>query len=349
MKFLAVEHVLPGRVVTNEDVLERLTRENSSHLSAKELQQLLQWTEQCFKAARTNVRYHLAESERAADLTCKAGAAALARSGLSRDEIDLVIYVGIGRGTLEPCAATVFQDMLGLRRATCFDVLDACAGWVRGLHVAHAFLSSGIYNNILLLNGEFVAGELDHRVKRLTDFVYWHPTVTMGEAATATIVSRDERESRFAASFRTSGDKRDLCFVPLPWFQSYFGKEPVGGSQHELLHFISYGARLLEVGARKMIEHMRNEEAFRDYRPDAIFGHSASDGIAEYVLRSCGLDPAAYAFSHDRFANTASASIPLAMSVAIREGRLVDGNRVLLMMASAGVTTALVRFSYRAG
>ena len=349
MKFLAVEHVLPGKVVTNEDVLERLARENSAHLSSSDLQLLLRWTEQCFKSARTSVRYHRADSERAADLACKAGNNALARSGLSRDEIDLLIYVGIGRGTLEPCAASVFQDMLGLRRATCFDVLDACAGWMRGLHVAHAFLASGTYKNVMLLNAEFMAGEMHHKVARLADFVYWHPTVTMGDAATATNVSRDERESRVVASFRTSGYKRDLCFVPLPWFSSYFGKELDTECQHEPLHFISYGARLLEVGARKLIEHVSTDADFSGYRPDTIFGHSASDGIAEYVLRNCGYDPTVYDFSHDRFANTASASIPLAMSVAIREGRLVDGNRVLLMMASAGITTGLVRFSYRAG
>ena len=69
-------------------------------------------------------------------------------------EIDLLIYVGVGRGFIEPATANVFQDLIGLRSATCFDILDACASWLRAVHVARAFIASGAYRHIMILNAE---------------------------------------------------------------------------------------------------------------------------------------------------------------------------------------------------
>jgi 3-oxoacyl-[acyl-carrier-protein] synthase III len=348
VRFLAVEHALPSKVVSNADVLQAITEASARHLGEHDLKQLLRMTSKVFAQTGTNLRYHLAEHETAFDMACAAGRQALRSSGRTPDDIDLLIYVGVGRGMLEPATAAIFQDALELRRATCFDIIDACASWVRALHVADTFLATKAYTTVMILNAEF-GGKVAYRyqLRSLEEFAHWHPSVTIGEAATATILTTDSAHGDCMFDFLTRGDKRELCFVPLPNFASYFGKPideaiPVDGFQ-----FVSYGRELLSFGARKLIEHFKAREDFCRYQPDMIFIHAASDGAADFVRQQLNFAEDKFVLSHHQFANTVSASIPLAMSSAMKTGTLREGAQVLLLMASAGVTTALVRFTFR--
>jgi 3-oxoacyl-[acyl-carrier-protein] synthase III len=353
MRFLAVEHRLPSRLVTNDEVLDRVATASARHLSAGELATVKDLMNSCFSSTGTTVRYHRAAGEQPAELTAEAGRAALDAAGLDPLDVDLVLYAGIGRGVVEPASATTYQDMLGLRRATGFDVLDACTSWIRALHVADTFLRSGTYRNIMIVNAEFVRdGAYRYEIRSLREFAYWHPSMTMGEAATATILTaagpQDPPEHGLEASFRTWGDKRNLCFVPLLDVEGYFGPVPDGAAV-EPLQFVSYGLSLMEFGTRKLIEHYQDSPRFARFKPDLVFGHSASDGACRLVVEACGIDRDSFRFDHQRYANTAAASIPLSMSDAAKSGALRDGDRVLLIAAASGVTTALATFVYENG
>jgi 3-oxoacyl-[acyl-carrier-protein] synthase III len=351
MRFLAIEHELPSRQVTNAEVLERVRAESAQHLSAPELDALQTLTESCFASTGTTVRYFRAENETAVDLTLKAGHRAIANSGLEPTDIDLVMYVGIGRGVLEPASANIYQDLLGLRHATAFDVLDACASWLRAVHIARAFLDAGTYRNIMIVNAEFVARE-GHRyeLKSVGEFAHWHPSVTIGEAAAVTIITASDEADEpdnFDIEFRTWGEARDLCFIPMPNVDGYFGKEIDPKLGIEPLQFVSFGMRLMEFGASKLIEHYRSSPQFKEFDAELVFGHAASDGMSRYVARELGMDEGKIQLFHHRFANTVSSSLPLALSTATDEGTLVPGARLLLMVASAGVTTSLATLTYR--
>jgi 3-oxoacyl-[acyl-carrier-protein] synthase III len=347
MRFLAIEHALPSRQVTNEEVVASVRAASARHLSTADLETLEQLMYDCFASAGTRVRYHRADGESAVALATGAGRRALDAAGLSPLDVDLLMYVGIGRGVVEPASANIYQDTLGLRNATAFDVLDACASWVRALQLARLFLDSGTYRNIMILNAEFVGRE-SHRyeLSSLDEFAHWHPSVTIGEAATATIATASGKPDGFEADFRTWGDKRDLCYVPLPNVEGYFGK-PVGRETGvRPMQFVSYGLRLMEFGTRKLIEHYKSRPQFGAFQPDVVFGHAASDGMSGYVVDACGIDRDKVQFGHGRYANTISASVPLSMSHAVKEGVLGAGDRVLVMTASAGVTTALTKFVF---
>jgi 3-oxoacyl-[acyl-carrier-protein] synthase III len=347
MRFLAVEHQLPRRCVTNDEVIARVREASAKHLGPAVLDELEALIRACFRSTGTAVRYHREEREQAVELAASAGERALAAAGLSPLDIDLLIYVGIGRGMMEPASATIFQDVLGLRRATAFDVLDACASWVRALQIAHAFLASGAYANVMVMNAEFVGRDgYRYELRSLAEFAHWHPTVTIGEAATACVVSPSGEPDEFETDFRTWGEKRDLCFVPLPNVEGYFGKALPADLDLRPLEFVSYGLRLMDFGARKLIGHYRERPQYGEFDPDVVFGHAASDGMSVYVLDECGIDRRRFQFTHHRFANTVSASVPLAMSHALKAGELADGHRVLVLTASAGVTTALTKFVF---
>lgn len=347
MRFMAIEHELPSRQVTNEEVIANVRKASAAHLSPAELDVLEQLIHDGFASTGTRVRYHRAEGEKATELAARAGRRALDSAGLAPGDIDLLMYVGIGRGVVEPASANIYQDMLGLRSATAFDVLDACASWVRALQLAQLFIERGAYRNVMIMNAEFTGIE-SHRyeLRSVDEFAHWHPSITIGEAATATILTASEKDDNFETSFRTWGEKRDLCFVPLSNFEGYFGKpvELEGGLKP--MQFVSFGLRLMEFGTRKLIEHYGECPRFGEFDADVIFGHSASDGMSAYVLDGCGLEQKKFQFNHQRFANTVSASIPLGMSDALKNGVLNDGDRVLLLTASAGVTTGLTKFVF---
>jgi 3-oxoacyl-[acyl-carrier-protein] synthase III len=347
MRFLAIEHELPSRPVTNEEVVAGVRAASAAHLSYPELAALEAMMGALFASVGTTVRYHRAEGETATGLAVKAGRRAIENSGLAPEDIDLLMYVGIGRGVMEPASGTIYQDMLGLRNATTFDVLDACASWVRALHLAQLYLATGTYRNIMIMNAEF-EGKEAHRLelRSLREFEHWHPSVTIGEATTATIVTAAP-ECDLEIDFRTWGEKRDLCYIPMPNVDDFFGKpiDPKYGI--EPYQFVSFGMRLMEFGATKMIEHYRDNPQFKDFDADLIFGHGASDGMSRYVLNEIGADLQKAQLYHRYFANTVSASVPLAMSHAKANGILTDGDRLLLMVASAGVTTALAKLTYR--
>jgi 3-oxoacyl-[acyl-carrier-protein] synthase III len=347
MRFLAIEHQLPSRAVTNAEVLANVRRASAAHLDPAELDMLEAMTENCFASCGTRVRYHCAPDERPTELAVRAGRRAIASSGLDPSDLDLVMYVGIGRGVIEPASATIYQDLLELRCATAFDVLDACASWLRALHLARLYLQTGTYRNIMIVNAEFVGRE-SHRYEltSLDEFAHWHPGVTIGEAATVTIVTGSDEPDNFEADFRTWGEERDACYVPLPNVAGYFGKDPEFELAAKPMQFVSFGLRLMEFGTTKLIEHYRSQPRFEKFEPDLVLGHSASDGMARHIAREVGIDEAKVMLFHHLFANTISASVPLGLSYARQNGRLGDGDRLVLMVASAGVTTALAKFTF---
>jgi len=343
LRYRAIEFVVPGRRLTNDDIVRLVAEQSSRFLSDREIavaQRKMRWL---FNAMGTEVRYCCADGEKASTLCVEAGRRALEAAAMSPDDIDLLLYVGVGRGFLEPATANVFQDLLALRNATCFDVMDACASWLRAVHIAQSFLATGAHREIMILNGEFNGSLGQFALRSPDEFDYRFPTYTIGEAATATIVSASPEPDDYRAEWRTWGDKRDLCLIPLPNWEDFLAAE------HESLapySFYSWGRSLMEFGLDKLVEQATELPGFHEPRPDLVFFHAASDGMSKEGMRRMGIDVARGVYTHERFGNTVSASLPMAMVAAREEGRLQDGTDMFVAFASAGVSTALVRFTY---
>ena len=193
MRYCAVEYAIPSKRVTNTEIIQQIAARSKDYLTAKALNLLEFKLDELFKKSVTSIRYHRAKNEKAIQFGIDAGKKALESAGMSSKDIDLLIYVGVGRGYIEPATANVFQERLKLKRAACFDILDACASWLRAIHVAHSFIKSGMYKNIMVLNCEFNFREYaNFEFKSLKDIEFNFPTFTIGEAATATIVSDSE-------------------------------------------------------------------------------------------------------------------------------------------------------------
>ena len=322
-------------------MIERMLAESRGTLSEVNLQILEERTRSMFETSRTKIRYHRAVDETALNLGVRAGCTALVEAQMQPAEIDLLIYVGVGRGFIEPATANVFQSALGLVNATAFDVLDACASWMRALQIAQALIGAGTYRTVMIMNAECNSREYGNLLcKDVDDLDFRFPALTIGEAATATIVSAGGADFHF--SFRTWGSEHVLCKIPLPNYLDY--------TQGELrdnltpLEFFSFGELILRSVFAKMIKHYQGDPLLKQFTADLTFGHSASDAMTDRVARCLGLDPVY--LTHSRFGNTVSASIPLGMAEARREGKLSPGMNILLGCGSAGITTGWACFRY---
>lgn len=343
MKIRAIAHALPSRLVTNQDWIDEILAASRESLAPAELAELETGLVGLYEKVGAISRYHRADGERAIDFGLAAARQALDRAGLSPKEIDLLIHVGVGRGFLEPATANVFQSTLGLVNATCFDLLDACASWLRGLDVAWHMLSSDPYRNAMILNCEFNVSEyFSPVIESLGEFKQMESSVTIGEAATATIVSRGSRKRDYFASFRSFGGASGLCQIPLPHANQF----SMNGDQPRSMRFLANALALNGAVIRQLERHYWSEERLWKQEYDVSFGHSAGLPATRRVANKLQLDPDKHYEIFPIYGNTVSASLPLAMSLAFAEERLKRHHRVLLIMGSAGVTTAFCRFEF---
>jgi 3-oxoacyl-[acyl-carrier-protein] synthase III len=345
MRILSVHHSVPATRITNDAVLAAIRHRNQHRLSELELDAVERRITDQLALAGTDVRYIAPDGENALDHVLAAGRQALASAGVGPEEVDFVIYTGIGRGWLEPASANVVQHALGLTNATGFDLLDACASWLRALQVAHSFIRGGIYRRGLIVNCEcglsryadLDIGDLKALDQRVAAF-------TVGEAATATLVSDADPDDDFYFVFRNFGEHFRLCMIPLDNATAFL--PPGVDGQYTPLKFYSLSRRLIATTIKKIVELFEADPRLRSATYDICFGHAASEKAREVIGRRLGLPQDMYYRTHARYGNTVSASVPLGISLAREEGRLRRGDRTLIIVGSAGISVGLASFTF---
>ncbi len=345
MKILNISYALPSQEVSNENLIEELLEKNRKNLSSEELEQVETEMRKLFKLSGTVTRYHRGIGERALDFGVKAGKAALKKAGVKPEEVDLLIYAGVARGWIEPATANLFQSELGLKSATCFDVMDACASWIRSMAIAKSFLAQKAYKLVMILNCEFTFREYaNFDFKSSSDLENAFSVFTIGEAATATILTSNGAEDDSVFSFKSWGEKHGLCKIPLPNADDFSPNHTSDGLKP--MSFFTMPGELLSFTVRKLVRHFKETQAIASKVHDIFIGHAVSVASTSRVVKLLGLDPSRVFETHARFGNTVAASLPLALAVAVAEGKLVRGMRVSLLMGSAGVSTAVGSFTY---
>jgi len=292
--------------------------------------------------AGTIIRYALDEGEEAMPLALDAAKRALRAADVSPATVDFVIYAGVGRAFIEPAMANVVQAALGLQNATCFDVLDGCTSWLRALQIADKYISTGTYAKGLIVNCECAFGRyIDNRIGRLEDLESHFATFTISEAATATVVGRGTTND-FYFNFKNFGEHYGLCMIPLENAPEFLGREEATRAPMKLF---SLSRQLLATAADRIVEIFDADPKLREPF-DICFGHAASKRAEESVLKRLDIPLDLYCGTHATHGNTVSAAVPLAMSLALQEGRLRRDSKVLVITAAGGIAVGLARFTF---
>ena len=255
MKILNISYALPSKKVCNEDLIREVIERNQNELTPEAQVDLEAMFRRFFKMSGSKFRFHRAAGEKALTLAVTAGKKALSKAGVKPEDVDLLIYAGVTRGWVEPATANLFQSELGLKSATCFDVLDACASWIRAMAVARSFLAQRIYKMVMIVNCECGFREYaNFDIPKAEDLEHSFSGFTIGEAATATLLTVDDEDDSIF-SFKTWGNKHGLCKIPLP-NASEFSSDGDTDNLKPLAFFTSPG-ELLSFTIRKLVGHFQ--------------------------------------------------------------------------------------------
>jgi 3-oxoacyl-[acyl-carrier-protein] synthase-3 len=292
---------VPGRLVSNAEIASRMGVDAA-------------WIA---KRTGTAERPWALDGERMSDFAAEAGRDALARAGVEAGVLDLVLVATSTADEITPNAAPLVAGMLGASRAGAFDVGSACTGWLAGLAMACGQIESGRARHALVVGADFLSRFLDYSDRGTA------PLFADGAGAAVVSASEDVGGRVGPVVLRSDHEGADLIRLER-------GKR-ISMQGHET--FKAAVARLSEVTLEAL------EASGRELADvDLFVYHQANSRIIQAVGRRLGLPEDRVVDYVDRFANSSTATLPIALSVAEREGRLSPGDTVLLASFGGGFT-----------
>ncbi|NGZ75547.1 beta-ketoacyl-ACP synthase III [Saccharibacillus alkalitolerans] len=283
--------------------------------------------------SRTGIRErHIAAPEQAtSDLAYEASIKALESAGIAAEEIDLIIVATITPDTSFPSTACILQEKLGAKKAAAFDLSAACSGFVYSLAAATGFIQNGMYNNALVIGADTLS--------RITDYTDRNTCVLFGDGAGAVVLG-EVAEGRGFQSFDlgAEGAGGDLLKLPAGGSRLPSSNATLEAKQH----FISMNGRdVFKFAVRVMgtatEEVLRKAEMTKD-DIDLFIPHQANIRIIQSAMQRLDLSEDRVMINVDKYANTSAASIPLALVEAAEQGRIKEGDRVVMVGFGGGLT-----------
>jgi 3-oxoacyl-[acyl-carrier-protein] synthase-3 len=310
---------LPERVVTNAELARRVDTSD-------------EWIRQ-----RTGIqeRRIAAPEEKTSDLGTAAARTALARAGIDAEALDLVIVATATPDETFPATATTIQARLGMTRGAAFDLQAVCTGFVYALAVADNFLRLGQARTALVIGAETFS--------RILDWEDRGTCVLFGDGAGAVVLQAQETDGHtpsgvLSTHLYSDGRHHDALYVD-------------GGpsSTQSTGHLRMEGREVFRHAVVRMSEAIDAALAANDLGAndvDWLVPHQANMRIIEATGKRLNLSPERVVTTVDRHANTSAASIPLALFEAVEDGRIQEGDLVLLEGMGGGFTwgSALVRW-----
>jgi acyl-CoA:acyl-CoA alkyltransferase len=345
MKIASIAYRIPSRKITNDALIEHISQCNPEQSALKKIP-YLKLVEKLLTRTGAQTRYwrDIEAGERGEDLILGAMDEAIDRANISAQEIDLLIYCGVGKGFLEPANAYFYARSRGMKTANCFDITDACMSWTRAVQMAYLMLKAGSFKAIAIINGEFHVGLHDNwEIRDFRSLEYTFPMYTIGEAATATILLPSDDEWQFDYSSRS--EFADLCTIPLNGYENFVSPgERIG--KNGIDRFVSYGQDLFREG-EKCLGELMDRSIDTPASKVWYFPHAPSKTVYEEFLPKRGVPvEKIYLEVYPRFGNVVSASVPLGIRLAEAEGKLKRGDPICLVPVSAGLVASVVQLTY---
>jgi 3-oxoacyl-[acyl-carrier-protein] synthase III len=303
---------LPERVVTNDDLARTVDTSD-------------EWIR-----TRTGIRSrHIAtEGQLASDLALPAAQRALQSAGVNPGDIDLIIVATTTPDIIFPSTACILQSKLGVAGCPAFDVQAVCSGFVYAPTIADLFIRSGQAKHVLVVGTEVYS--------RILDWSDRGTCVLFGDGAGAVIVAASEEPGILATKLHADGSHKDMLCVPgsvnggKVWGSPFVHME--GGS------VFKFAVRVFEEGANEVLEAAGLNVSDLDW----FIPHQANIRIMEATAKKLGLPKEKLIATVHHHGNTSAASIPLALDEAVKDGRILAGQTLLLEGVGGGFTWGAV-------
>jgi 3-oxoacyl-[acyl-carrier-protein] synthase III len=299
---------LPAQVVTNAELARRIETSDD-------------WVR-----SRTGIRQRhvAAEDECTSDLALAAAREALAAAQIRAEDVDLIVVATTTPDMIFPSTACILQAKLGAHGGPALDVQAVCSGFVYALTLADTMIRSGMVRNALVVGAEIYS--------RILDWTDRGTCVLFGDGAGAVVLVPTAEPGILSSHLHADGRYRNILSVP-------------GGVANGAVHgtpFLQMDGSTVFKFAVKVLAEVATEALTANgldaNAVDWVIPHQANIRIMEATMKKLNLPCERMVATVDRHANTSAASIPLALNVAVRDGRIRAGQHVMLVGVGGGFT-----------
>ena len=323
-RILSTGRAYPAGVLTNAD-LEKLVETSDDWITS-----------------RTGIkeRHKAADGEYTSQFAVSAARQAIERARIDPSEIDLLICATVTPDQILPSTGCLIQTELGAHRAAAFDLAAACSGFIYGLTLANQMIRGGQARYALVIGAEVLT--------RYVDYTDRSTCVIFGDGAGAALVGPAETDGRgiLGTRIRSDGRYAEQLYAPGGGTRLGITADNVTSGQH---YFRMKGNELFKVAVRSMADVSREVLEDAGYKGEDVklfIPHQANQRITDAVANNLKVDEGIVYSNIAMHGNTSSASIPIALDECVEQGRVSEGDLVLLASFGGGVTwgAALMRW-----
>ncbi|MDT9498746.1 3-oxoacyl-ACP synthase III family protein [Capnocytophaga canimorsus] len=323
---------VPKNIVTNDDLSKIIDTSDA-------------WIQE-----RTGIqqRHHIIRGQdTTASMGVKAAEKAIEHAGIQKEEIDFIIFATLSPDYYFPGSGVLVQKELGLKTVGALDVRNQCSGFIYALSIADQYIKTGMYKNILVIGSESQSPGLDMTTRGR------NVSVIFGDGAGAALVSREDNPQKGILSTHLHSEgahaeeltmispgmgKRwvtDILAQNDPQDTSYF---PYMNGQYVFKHAVIRFSEVINEGLQA------NGLSSSDI--DMLIPHQANLRISQFIQQKFGLSDHQVFNNISKYGNTTAASIPIALTEAVQEGKIKDGDLVVLAAFGSGFTwgSAIIRW-----
>ena len=318
-KIIGTGSYLPEQILTNSD-LEKIVDTTDEWISS-----------------RTGIKKrHLArENETTCDLAEKASKVAIEIAGKKEDDIDLIIVATTTPDVIFPSTACLLQQRLNIHGCPAFDLQAVCTGFVYALHVADLFIKSGNTKCALVVGAETMS--------RIIDWNDRNTCVLFGDGAGAVILEKSSTPGILSTHIHADGAYQELLSVPAGISSNY---DLVKSNKA----FIKMqGNEVFKVAVNTLgdiVDETLKANSMENTEIDWLVPHQANTRIISAMAKKLDMPMNRVVVTVDQHGNTSAASIPLALDVAINDGRIKSNDKLLLPAFGGGFTWGSVLLQY---
>lgn len=303
-------------------------------LTNKDLEKMVDTTDEWI-SDRTGIkeRHIVGEGECTSDMATKAAQRALEDAGLTADEIDLIVVATASPDMFFPSTACLVQNNLGANKAAAYDLSAGCSGFMYSLATASQFIKTGLYKHILVIGAESLS--------RFMDFTDRNTCVLFGDGAGAVVLGEvPAGYGVLGVNMGSDGAGGMLLCLPGGGARLPANEETLKQRQH---YIKMEGNEVFKFAIRVMGEaaiSALNQAGLQSSDVDWLIPHQANIRIIQSAAKRLKMSMDKVVVNVDRYGNTSSASIPIALEEAIHDGRIKPGQIVAMVGFGAGLTWA---------
>jgi 3-oxoacyl-[acyl-carrier-protein] synthase-3 len=309
----------PERVITNDELAQMVDTSD-------------EWI-----IERTGIRERriAAETQALSDLSMPAIRQALEQAGSDGTDVDLLIVATVTPDMMFPSTSAILADQLGAKDAAAYDLSAGCTGFMYALAQAYGMVASGLSRRALVVGGDVLS--------RILDWTDRSTVVLFGDGAGAVVLEPSEEAGFLAFELGADGGGGEHLWLPGSGSRKF--EDPDRLVKMNGREVFKFATRVLVSSAEAVLE--RCGAAVEDV--DVYVPHQANVRIIDHATKKLGIPSERVVINVDRYGNTSSGSIPLALADAQADGRLQPGKLVLMTGMGAGLTwgSALMRWTKR--